>query len=289
MGISTGRGFSLTCVVVLALAGPVGAQTDSGPLGARFRPLTVRGVAPISNRAGEITPERAPRRTQAQGGSGTLFGDVVRDFGAAFTSTESLRLLGFGLAASSATVLLDDEVAASGFSTELIEGGFLDRFFEPAELMGSWKVQVGGPVVTYVVGRLAAKPGAVDLSRDLIRAQILSQAMTQVIKRSVRRSRPDASGNSSFPSGHTSATFAAATVFHRRYGWKAGVPAFAFATWVATSRLNEQKHWLSDLPFGAAIGLLSGRTVTRELRGWTIAPMVLPGGGGVQVSLGAGR
>ena len=195
-------------------------------------------------------------------------------------------MLGLGLATSSATVLLDDEVATSGFSTELIEGGFLDRFFEHAELMGSWKVQIGGPVVTYLVGSLAGKPGAVDLSRDLIRAQILSQALTQGIKRTVRRTRPDASSNSSFPSGHTSATFAAATVFQRRYGWKAGVPAFAFATWVATSRLNEQKHWLSDLPFGAAIGLMSSRAVARELNGWTIAPLVFPGGGGLQISFG---
>ena len=56
--------------------------------------------------------------------------------------------------------------------------------------------------------------------------------------------------------------------------------------WVATSRPNEMRHWLSDLPFGAAIGLMAGRTVTVEVKRWTVAPMVLPAGAGVQVSFG---
>ena len=247
-------------MISLALAAGADAQTD--------RPTEGPGTS------SDDVPEPSH--------SGTFLGDVVRDFGAMFTSIDGIPILGIGLAASSGAVLLDDEVATSRFGAELIEGGFNDHFFEPAELMGSWMVQFGVPMVTYGVGTLAGGSEIADLSRDLLRAQILSQALSQAIKRTARRTRPDGSGNSSFPSGHTSATFAAATVFQHRYGWKAGVPAFAFATWVGTSRLNERKHWLSDLPFGAAIGLLAGRTVTRDLGGWTMAPTVRHGGGGVQ-------
>ena len=254
--------------VCLALANGSAAQTD--------RPSERSQPPPESD--GQL--ERQERKD-----SPTLFGDVAQDFGAMFTSIDGVAILGIGLAASSGAVLLDDEVTTSGFGTELIEGGFNDQFFEPAELMGSWMVQFGVPIVTYGVGTLAGGSEVADLSRDLIRVQILSQTLTQTIKRTARRARPDGSGNSSFPSGHTSATFAAATVFQRRYGWKAGVPAFAFATWVATSRLNEQKHWLSDLPFGAAIGVMAGRLVTRDLGGWTVAPLVRYGGGGVQFTL----
>lgn len=199
----------------------------------------------------------------ATGTQRSLFGGLLHDFGAVFTSADNLRTAGIGLAGSAAALLLDDEIADSGFSTELREGGFLDRFFEPGDLMGSAYVQVGAPVAMYGMARLMKKPEAAELGRDLLRAQIVTQALTQAVKFSVRRTRPDG-GSNAFPSGHTSATFAAAAVVHQRYGWKAGGVAFAVATWVGASRLNEQRHWMSDLPLGAAIGVLVGRTLGRR-------------------------
>ena len=120
-----------------------------------------------------------------------------------------------------------------------------------------------------------------------VRVQLLPQGVTQAIKYSVGRARPDASSHGSFPSGHASGTFATATVFHRRYGWKAGLPAYGIASWVAASRLSENKHFLSDVAFGAMIGLAAGRTVTFD-RGSTrfeITPLVAPGGGGVRMTV----
>src|SRR3546814_3471276 len=38
--------------------------------------------------------------------------------------------------------------------------------------------------------------------------------------------RPDGSDDKSFPSGHTSTSFAAAATLHNRYGWEAGLPAY---------------------------------------------------------------
>ena len=125
------------------------------------------------------------------------------------------------------------------------------------------------------------------MGRDLVRAQLLAQGVTQALKYSVRRMRPDGSSQASFPSGHASGSFASASVLQRHFGWKVGGPAYAVASWVAASRLNENKHHLSDVIFGAAIGLAGGRTVTFE-RGRTrfeIAPMLAPGGAGVQLSL----
>ena len=57
-----------------------------------------------------------------------------------------------------------------------------------------------------------------------------------------------------FPSGHASTTFASASVLEAHFGWKFGVPAYAFATYVAASRLHENRHYLSDVVFGGAIG-----------------------------------
>jgi len=85
----------------------------------------------------------------------------------------------------------------------------------------------------------------------------------------------------SIPSGHSSGTFATATVLQRRYGWKVGIPAYRFAAYVAASRLSENKHLLSDVILGAAIGIMGGRTVTvgRGPVCFAISPMIPPGGG----------
>ena len=102
------------------------------------------------------------------------------------------------------------------------------------------------------------------LGSDLIRAQVLTRVVTQGIKLTVRRARPDG-GNFSFPSGHSSGTFATATVLQCHFGWKAGVPAYALATYVAGSRLQENRHYVSDVMFGAAIGILA-RAVSTSVR-----------------------
>jgi hypothetical protein len=82
--------------------------------------------------------------------------------------------------------------------------------------------------------------------------------------------------------------FATATVLQRRYGWKVGIPAYGFAAYVAASRLSENKHFLSDVILGAAIGIMGGRTVTvgRGPVRFVLSPMIPPGGGvGIQATL----
>lgn len=72
--------------------------------------------------------------------------------------------------------------------------------------------------------------------------------------------------NSSFPSGHTSLAFAAATVYALEYRHHPWIPVFAysFASLVGISRMTENKHWPTDVLVGAAIGMLSGRNVVNN-------------------------
>ena len=77
----------------------------------------------------------------------------------------------------------------------------------------------------------------------------------------------DANGknsNSSFPSSHTTAAFAAATVFAVEYRNKPYIPIIAYsaATLVGLSRITENKHWATDVLAGAALGYLTGRQVS---------------------------
>ena len=73
---------------------------------------------------------------------------------------------------------------------------------------------------------------------------------------------PSSSFNS-FPSGHTSTAFAIATVFAMQYKNCKAVPltVYTIAAVVGASRMIEQKHWLSDVFAGAALGHLCARQI----------------------------
>ena len=86
--------------------------------------------------------------------------------------------------------------------------------------------------------------------------------VTEGLKQVVHEQRPDLSDDQSFPSGHTSASFAAAATLERRYGWKAGLPAHLVAAFVGLSRVEAHKHYVGDVLVGAAIGEASGWLLT---------------------------
>jgi membrane-associated phospholipid phosphatase len=130
----------------------------------------------------------------------------------------------------------------------------VEEVFDGGRVLGGAAMQVGGAFATYGVGKLFHHEGVASLGRDLVRAQVVTQSLTLGMKVLVGRERPDASNQASFPSGHASGTFATATVLQRHYGWKVGIPAYAVAGYVATSRLTEAKHYLSDVVFGATVG-----------------------------------
>ncbi|MES2880548.1 MAG: phosphatase PAP2 family protein [Bacteroidota bacterium] len=71
---------------------------------------------------------------------------------------------------------------------------------------------------------------------------------------------------SSFPSGHTTVAFAAATVFAMEYRDKPIIPIIAYsaASLIGISRVTENKHWATDVLVGAALGYLSGRQVVNN-------------------------
>ena len=71
---------------------------------------------------------------------------------------------------------------------------------------------------------------------------------------------------SSFPSGHTTVAFAAATVFAQEYKDKIYIPIIAYsaATLIGLSRITENKHWATDVLVGAALGYLTGKQVVNN-------------------------
>ncbi|RXJ51532.1 phosphatase PAP2 family protein [Gelidibacter gilvus] len=93
---------------------------------------------------------------------------------------------------------------------------------------------------------------------------LLNQAVTYGLKVSINKPRPFNNGDNSFPSGHTSTTFQAASFIHKRYGFKYSIPAYAIAGLTAFSRVDAQKHDGWDILAGAVIGIGSTLIFTTE-------------------------
>jgi membrane-associated phospholipid phosphatase len=85
------------------------------------------------------------------------------------------------------------------------------------------------------------------------------------LKRATDRTRPDGThrrSNASFPSSHAANAFALAAVLGRR--WRRAAPALWIgAGTIAFSRLYLNRHYLSDVLVGAAIGVLGAWMVAR--------------------------
>jgi hypothetical protein len=78
--------------------------------------------------------------------------------------------------------------------------------------------------------------------------------------------KKDNSSFESFPSGHTTVAFAAATVFAMEYRniWYVPIIAYSAATSIGISRIVQNQHWISDVLVGAALGFLTGRQVVNN-------------------------
>lgn len=83
---------------------------------------------------------------------------------------------------------------------------------------------------------------------------LLTQVAIEIFKLAVGEMRPDGRFFNSFPSGHTTSSFAYATFmnFHFRWGWL----WYPFATLVGIVRILSNAHWWHDVVGGAALGHL---------------------------------
>ncbi len=82
--------------------------------------------------------------------------------------------------------------------------------------------------------------------------------VTYILKGVTKYPRPDGSTYDAFPSGHTSSAFASATLLHKEYGHRSlwySVGGYGLATGVGALRILNNRHWLSDVLFGAGVGI----------------------------------
>lgn len=226
------------------------------------------------------TPSPSTERAQDAPPGESGFKRFVKDVGGDYKhyfSKETAFWIGGGLAAAGLVHVGDEEIAE-----EMSEESATTRALEGGDKYGNMSFQVPLAVGWWVIGHAAGSARGAEAGRDLLRAQISAASWAYAWKYAVDRTRPNGDPRS-FPSGHAAATFATAMVLQDHYGWKVGVPLFAASTYTAISRLSINKHWASDVTFGAFIGMASARTVTLHVRNqrFALSPLAVPGGGGV--------
>jgi membrane-associated phospholipid phosphatase len=229
------------------------------------------------------TPHPAPAHT----GFKALLYETGSDFKSFPRRASTWVILGIGGAAAGLATPFEDEL-----NSHLAGSTAAGRFFAPGKYVGAFPTQVAVAATLYVVGRyvMPHAPGEPKTNRvahlgfDLMRALIVSQAFTQGLKYAVQRDRPTGEC-CSFPSGHASATFATAAVLERHLGYRSAWPTLAAAAYVASSRLADNKHFLSDVLFGSALGMASGWTVVGRHGRSSYAMVPTPTKGGIALTL----
>ena len=231
-----------------------------------------------------------PNQSQGQGqvsgtlcdrqGFSTLFKCITHDL-RNVARGESLVWLGAAGVLAGGGVLLDDEVLGSMRDEDP------DLSLAAGESLGHAGMHFGVPLALYAVARTTGHSETADFAVTLLRTHIANGLLTRGLKL-IPRPRPYQEEatltKGSFPSGHTSAMFATATVIQRRWGWRGGLPAYLLAGYVGATRL-QNVHYLSDVTFGAALGIASGLAVNLPSQRTTIAPMVAPGRTGVTIGI----
>ncbi len=165
---------------------------------------------------------------------------------------------------------------------------------------------VGQPEVyaTVSLGTLAAglilrKPEVTRAGGRFIATLVLSAVALESIKRISGRARPDSglgafhfdpfSESESFPSGHVVVAFALTTsLADDLHNTWATIGLYTVATGTAFSRINDNRHWLSDCVLGAALGITTAKLVDGHWRIFNIRPphfLIGPSGAGVTIGM----
>jgi membrane-associated phospholipid phosphatase len=141
-----------------------------------------------------------------------------------------------------------------------LDGSPFDGFIDFGDRYGDGVTLGVGTLGVILAGHAGGDETLTAFGNDLGRALLLSWGGVWALKLTINARRPNG-GPYSFPSGHTATAFAAAPVIAKHWGWRAGIPAYAVAASTALARMEDRRHYLADVLFGAAIGLVAGSQV----------------------------
>ena len=169
--------------------------------------------------------------------------------------------------------VLDDEIK------EEFQGGrntTTDDLSDIFERFGNGIFTMPALAGLYLYGRFGEDDKLERTTLLAIESFLVSGLFSTILKVSAGRHRPSKENsadtfdgpsinNKSFPSGHTTTAFSLATVVASEYDHIPLIApiSYGIATLTGFSRLNDNKHWASDVFFGAALGYFTSKTILR--------------------------
>lgn len=154
--------------------------------------------------------------------------------------------------------------------TDQLSGALFDPWGD-----GYYSVPLVGGLFLY--GHFNKKPREKSIAITTAKAMAVSAVYISTMKKIFHRHRPNkypanpfawegpslSHEHNAFPSGHTVIAFTVASVLGSEYKDKPFIPItlYSLAGFTAASRLNDNKHWVSDVVAGALLGYGIGKLV----------------------------
>ena len=208
--------------------------------------------------------------------------DLPADLGhdlAAWPTTENAWWLVGGAGLALTAYHIED---AEGVARALASGPW-PTLADVGNTWGDARFQIPLALGTWAAGSWWDDGEVADTGYDLSRGLLMTYATTSLMKVVIDRERPNGGGHS-FPSGHTAAAFTTAGVLMRRHGGWLGATSLVLAGLTGMGRMEDVKHWGSDVAAGATIGWIIGRTAARPGRHDKNAWLLLPTAGGLALA-----
>ncbi len=140
----------------------------------------------------------------------------------------------------------------------------------------------------FLYGIYGESEESLKASEHMFKASFYTLLVTASLKTVIKEKRPGyPEDRASFPSGHSSMSFAFASVVAARHGWAYGSLAYGAATYISVSRINDDWHYLHDVLVGMGIGAAYGwglKYSYDEGLPFQFAMVPLPGGGNFSIS-----
>ena len=158
-----------------------------------------------------------------------------------------------------------------------------------------------GPAILQIgakVGGYQGKSEAFDQAGIFLLGTGIYVVTVQGLKASIKEARPDGS-EKTFPSGHTATAFFGATVLAHEFQDthpELVIAGYTLATATGALRIANNKHWVTDVLLGSAIGIASAelayilypkvRHQWQKLNRFTLTPQVAPAYYGARMTFG---
>jgi membrane-associated phospholipid phosphatase len=170
----------------------------------------------------------------------------------------SYRLIGIGAAASWLAWKMENQTLAARTLTNW--AGDVSKF---GNSWGDGRTSLALAGLLHVSSKMLRKPELLTASQDLTKSFLLAGTSINLIKFVANRRRPDG-GLRSFPSGHTGTAFAMAPVIQKHFGTIPGLISYGLAFATGIGRVHHNRHYVSDVIFGATLGFWAGKFVLGE-------------------------